>query len=271
MYERTSFTTHLNHNVCSSFSASHLLSIIHLYQGQRAMKKLPLILILSLAGCFGVYSFKPVSSMNDSQLQQEYLDIQSKIEMKQVQSDFGFRKIAPRQPGYIGNSAANARAAGIIMSRLIGVSAVADIHKLQTRQNTLALELSSRGLYGMPTSSEKKAENTGGFEELDYDNILTECIDEAPIGSGDDNILTKGIDEGAIGSGFDNFSTTGKVLGGTTFQNFSDGTSGTSTNLGGTTFHNFSNGTSGTSTNLGGTTFHNFNGTSGTSTNIGGY
>ena len=63
----------------------------------------------------------------------------------------------------------------------------------------------------------------------------------------------------------------GKVLGGTTFHNFSDGTSGTSTNLGGTTFHNFSDGTSGTSTNLGGTTFHNFNGTSGTSTNIGGY
>ena len=148
------------------------------------MKKLPLILILSLAGCFGVYSFKPVSSMNDSQLQQEYLDIQSKIEMKQVQSDFGFRKIAPQKPtsytttgsartygnisrtspyggsysgttyvnaqtraNYGGKDAATARAVGIILSRLVGVSAVMDIHKLQTRQNTLELELSRRGYY----------------------------------------------------------------------------------------------------------------------------
>ena len=63
MYEEIPFTTHLNHIVSSSFSASHLLSIIHLYQRQHVMKKLPLILILSLAGCFGVYSFKPVSSM----------------------------------------------------------------------------------------------------------------------------------------------------------------------------------------------------------------
>ena len=148
------------------------------------MKKLLIILPLLFSGCFGVYGFKPVSEMTDSQLQQEYLDIQSKIDMKQVQSDFGFRKIAPQKPtsytttgsartygnisrtspyggsysgttyldaqtraNYGGKDAATARAVGIILSRLVGVSAVMDIHKLQTRQNTLELELSRRGYY----------------------------------------------------------------------------------------------------------------------------
>jgi hypothetical protein len=148
------------------------------------MKKLLIILPLLFSGCFGVYKFEPVSSMSDSQLQQEYLDIQSKIGMKQVQSDFGFRKIAPQKPtsytttgsartygnisrtspyggsysgttyldaqtraNYGGKDAATARAVGIILSRLVGVSAVMDIHKLQTRQNTLELELSRRGYY----------------------------------------------------------------------------------------------------------------------------
>ncbi len=110
------------------------------------MKKLLIILPLLFSGCFGVYGFKPVSEMTDSQLQQEYLDIQSKIEMKQVQSDFGFRNIAPQQH-YQGKDAAAGRATGIMLSRLIGASAVTDINKLQTRLNTLGLELSRRGFY----------------------------------------------------------------------------------------------------------------------------
>jgi hypothetical protein len=148
------------------------------------MKKLLIILPLLFSGCFGVYKFKPVSEMTDSQLQQEHLDIQSKIGMKQVQSDFGFRYIAPQKPtsytttgsartygnisrtspyggyysgttylnaqtrpNYGGKDAAAGRAVGIMLSRLIGVSAVMDIHKLETRLNTLALELSRRGYY----------------------------------------------------------------------------------------------------------------------------
>ena len=54
-------------------------------------------------------------------------------------------------------------------------------------------------------------------------------------------------------------SGTSRTLGGTTFHNYTDGTSGTSRTLGGTTFYNNSDGTSGTSRNLGGTTFHNLN------------
>lgn len=64
---------------------------------------------------------------------------------------------------------------------------------------------------------------------------------------------------------------TSNTIGGTTFYNCDDGTSGTANNIGGTTFFNFNNGTSGTSNNIGGTTFHHFNdGTSGTSNRIGG-
>lgn len=52
---------------------------------------------------------------------------------------------------------------------------------------------------------------------------------------------------------------TSSSIGGTTFYNCDDGSSGTANNIGGITFYNFNDGTSGTSNNIGGTTFYNFN------------
>ena len=53
------------------------------------MKKLLIILPLLFSGCFGVnsgvYSFKPVSSMSDSQLQNEYLDVQHKLRFTEAE------------------------------------------------------------------------------------------------------------------------------------------------------------------------------------------
>ena len=66
-------------------------------------------------------------------------------------------------------------------------------------------------------------------------------------------------------------SGTSNTIGGTTYHNFNDGSSGTSNTIGGTTYHNFNNGGSGTSNTIGGTTYHNYNnGNSGTSNTIGG-
>lgn len=48
-------------------------------------------------------------------------------------------------------------------------------------------------------------------------------------------------------------------IGGTTYYNFSDGTSGYSNYIGDTTYFNFSDGTSGTATNIGGTIYYNYN------------
>ena len=47
------------------------------------MKILYLILALLMAGCFGSYTFTPVSSMSVYQMQHEYLEVEEELRQKQ--------------------------------------------------------------------------------------------------------------------------------------------------------------------------------------------
>ncbi len=79
--------------------------------------------------CFGYYTFAPVASMTDYQLQNEYLDIQ--------------RKLGKKQQLYFGGGQEYGYSEG---EGLQGVSIKRDIDKLESRLDELNLEMSKRGI-----------------------------------------------------------------------------------------------------------------------------
>ncbi len=119
----------------------------------KLMKAAFFVLMLTqlLIGC---YTFKPVSKMSDWQLQQEYLDVQYKLSVKQTE----YNSPASNTTGYLNNyvSVANqlypqARAlSSTIMSTLPAGEKVKlkdEIATLSKRQSELRLEMSKRGIY----------------------------------------------------------------------------------------------------------------------------
>ena len=141
------------------------------------MKKLLIILPLLFSGCFGVnsgvYSFKPVSSMSDSQLQNEYLDIQDKVRFKEADyfstpshvsappptissytttgSTYGntYNYRGTTTPHYSSGDGLNESIANLGNSISI-VILRRKIDTLRSRLSTLRLELSRRGLFYYP-------------------------------------------------------------------------------------------------------------------------
>ncbi len=77
-------------------------------------------------GCFGAYSFENVSTMSDSKLKSEYLDIERKLGNKHTLY-FGERTYGPP-------------------AGLEKVSLERDIDKFEARLNELNLEMSNRGI-----------------------------------------------------------------------------------------------------------------------------
>ena len=144
------------------------------------MKKLLIILPLLFSGCFGVNSgvnsFKPVLSMSDSQLQNEYLDVQHKLRFTEAEylsipnhisappptissyttkgtgsSTYGntYNYSGTTTPHYSrqGSIDANLDSFGNSMRRL---KLRREIDTLRSRLSTLRLELSRRGLFYYP-------------------------------------------------------------------------------------------------------------------------
>ena len=139
------------------------------------MKKLLIILPLLFSGCFGVnsgvYSFKPVSSMSDSQLQNEYLDIQDKVRFKEADyfstpshvsappptissytttgSTYGNTYRGTTTPHYSSVDALNESIANLGFS-VRRSKLRREIDTLRSRLSTLRSELSRRGLFYYP-------------------------------------------------------------------------------------------------------------------------
>lgn len=148
-----------------------------------------IILTVTLTGCFGVYSFKPVSSMSDSQLQNEYLDIEYKIRFKETEYfNTPSRVSAPPPTIKSYNTTGSANTYGNTYSNTYSNSSTysgttymntrttanydrsasrdadyaniglagkrlrlkADINALRNRLSALRLEMSRRGLYTYP-------------------------------------------------------------------------------------------------------------------------
>ena len=130
------------------------------------MKKLFIILLIPLTGCFGVYSFKPVGSMSNSQLEREYNKIEVKLKKKERTlakertPHTGSVKTSYHTTGYwIGNQYhsvttpyndySDVYAAAILNLFTLGFLANTsiDAQALMGRLNELGLEMSNRGLY----------------------------------------------------------------------------------------------------------------------------
>ena len=117
------------------------------------MKKFIIVLLIThlLIGC---YTFKPVSKMSDSQLQQEYLDIQ--YELSEVKSKYN--SPANNTTDYINNYAGVASQLvpypGVVNSSILSTVSAGekvkledDIATLSVRLSKLRLEMSKRGIY----------------------------------------------------------------------------------------------------------------------------
>ncbi len=144
------------------------------------MKKLLIILPLLFSGCFGVNSgvnsFKPVLSMSDSQLQNEYLDVQHKLRFTEAEylsipnhisappptissyttkgtgsSTYGntYNYRGTTTPHYSSGDGLNESIANLGNS-ISSVILRRKIETLRSRLSTLRLELSRRGLFYYP-------------------------------------------------------------------------------------------------------------------------